>query len=406
MTNRKQVIKSSGLALIMLLALMLIFLAETHMIQGKAQVVPTPTPSPSPTPTIAPTATPKPTATPTPTASSAPTLSNGYVSPTSGTTSTNFSYYITYVDPSGTNPSSTIVVIDNSPHSMSLYTGTASNGIYQYSTALSVTSHTYYFMFTSGLSGQTALFGLPTQFSGPTMTGATPSPTPVPTPGSAALSGGTVNPPKGFTYDTYTFFVNYNDPRGSNASSPYVYIDNVRYLMSLYSGSASNGLYSYGTNSLLAGNHTFYFNFISGSSGQNVTLGLPTQIIGPIVTAITPAPTQAPTPTPTSSPTPEPSQTPIPTIQPTNPPITPNSPSAPSPSPSPSQTPKLQPTPTQPLIPLPTATPSINPNEAYTNSKNYPLWPIAAAAIIGITLIVFLIISRKKSTDPNDEIEF
>ncbi len=388
---------------------MLIFLAETQMIQtGKAQVVPTPTPSPSPTPTITPTATPKPTATPTPaptpTASPVPTLSNGYVSPTSGAASTNFTYYITYVDPSGSNPSSALVEIDNSPHSMSLYMGTSSNGIYQYSTALSITSHTYYFMFTSGLSGQTALFGLPTQFSGPTVTGPTPSPTPVPTPGSATLSGGTVNPPKGFTYDTYTFFVNYNDPRGANSSSQYVYIDNVRYLMSLYSGSASNGLYAFGTNSLLAGNHTFYFNFISGSSGQNVTLGLPTQIIGPIVTATTPAPTQALTPTP--SPTPEPTQTPIPTIQPTNPPITPNLPSSPSPSPSPSPTPKLQPTPTQPLIPLPTTTPSINPNEAYTNSKNYPLWPIAAAAIVGITLIAILTISRKKSKDSDDEIEF
>ncbi len=377
------------------------------MIQtGKAQVLPTPTPSPSPTATPAPSptpaSTPKPTATPTP--SPAPTLSNGYVSPTSGTASTNFSYYITYFDPSGSNPSSALVEIDNIRHSMSLYMGTASNGIYLYSTALSVSSHTYYFMFTSGLSGQTALFGLPTQFSGPTVTGPTSSATPVPTPGPAALSGGSVNPPNGFTYDTYTFFVNYNDPRGANASSPYVYIDNVRYLMSLYSGSASNGLYAYGTNSLSAGNHTFYFNFLSGSSGQNVTLGLPTQIIGPIVTATTPVPTQAPTPTP--SPTPEPTQTPIPTIQPTNPPITSNPTSSPSPSPSASPTPKLQPTPTQPLIQLPTATPSINPNEAYTNNKNYPLWPIAAAAIIGITLIAILMISRKKSKDANDEIEF
>jgi hypothetical protein len=403
MTNRKHCIKSSCFALIILLTYSIVFLAETQMIQtGKAQVVPTPTPSPSPTstptaipsPTTTPTATPKPTATPTP--SPSPTLSNGYVSPTSGTASTNFSYYITYTDPSGSNPSSALVVIDNSPHSMSLYVGTASNGLYQYSTALSVTSHTYYFMFTSGLSGQTALFGLPTQFSGPTMTGPTPSP--VLTPGPATLSGGVVNPPIGFTYDTYTFYVNYNDPRGANASSQFVYIDNVRYPMSLSSGSASNGLYSYGTNSLSAGNHTFYFNFISGSSGQNVTLGLPTQIIGPTVTAPTPAPTQAPTP--------EPTQTSTPTIQPTNPPITPNPTSSPTPNPSPSPTPKHQPTPTQPLIPLPTATPSINPNEAYTNSKNYPLWPIAAAAIIGITLIAILIISRKKSTDPNDEIEF
>jgi len=77
-------------------------------------------------------------------------LSNGYVTPTSGTTHTQFDYYVTYCDLGRRPPDLATVVIDGNSHSMSLSHGTPSNGSYIYSTLLAPSLHNYYFMFTQG----------------------------------------------------------------------------------------------------------------------------------------------------------------------------------------------------------------------------------------------------------------
>jgi len=414
MIKEKHIFIISFLTAVLILSILVLPLAETKKVQAQVPTsspIPTPSPTPRPTttPTPPPTLTPTPTPTPTPsptvkpssTPMLAPTLSNGYVSPTSGTSSTTFTYYVSYYDPSATNPSIQYVIIDNSPHSMGIYSGSGYNGIYRYSTVLAAGSHTYYFMFTSGSSGQTLWFGWPTQIAGPAVTGPTPTPSPPPTP---ALTNGFVNPISGFTFTTYTFFVSYYDPIGATPLSPFVIIDNTSYLMSLYSGNGSNGLYSYGTSSLLNGTHTFYFNFTTGSTRQVLLLAWPNQIIGPTVISPTPAPTPVPTPTP--EPTPEPTPTPPPTEPPTAQPtaIPPPTPK-PIPTPTPSPTPKPMPTQNRvppvaaPAVPTPTATAVINMGTVALTS----LYPVAAIAAIAVILAALLLtLKARKGQQPEE----
>jgi hypothetical protein len=80
-----------------------------------------------------------------------PTLSNGYVSPSSGDTSTTFSYYVTYSDPEGDIPTTKYVYIDGSPYTMTKISGDyVSGAVFRYSTTLSAGSHNYYFYFEDG----------------------------------------------------------------------------------------------------------------------------------------------------------------------------------------------------------------------------------------------------------------
>jgi len=77
-----------------------------------------------------------------------PTLSNGYVSPSSGDTSTTFSYYVTYSDQEGDVPTTKYVYIDGSPYTMTKISGDyVSGAVFKYSTTLSAGSHNYYFNF-------------------------------------------------------------------------------------------------------------------------------------------------------------------------------------------------------------------------------------------------------------------
>lgn len=277
--------------------------------------------------------------------------------------------------------------------------GSAYNGTYHYSTTLPTGSHTFYFMFTGGSSGQTTVWlGWPNQISGPTITA------------SAGLSGGLVNPTSGQTYTTYTFYVNYYDPQGKNATATYVYIDNTPYVMVLYSGSASDGFWGFGTNTLTASTHKFYFLFTSGSSGQNFTFGLPNQISGPTIAAPpTPEPTSTPTPTPNATDTPAPQPTANPTSAPqstTNPTTTSKPAQTPLPTPTANPTPTLNPTATWPTIKtLTTPTSSIIPT-AFYQSNTYPLWAIAAAVIIGVILATALAMKKHQSDEPEDEADF
>ncbi len=85
------------------------------------------------------------------------TLNNGYVSPSSGDTSTTFSYYVTYSDPEGDVPTLKYVYIDGSPHPMAKISGDyVSGAVFRYSTTLSVgLDHNYYFHFEDSVHGHT-----------------------------------------------------------------------------------------------------------------------------------------------------------------------------------------------------------------------------------------------------------
>jgi hypothetical protein len=81
----------------------------------------------------------------------APTLSSGYVTPSSGDTSTTFDYYVTYADADGDAPTTKYVYIDGTEHTMTLTSGSYTSGAtFKYSTTLSAGSHNYYFDFDDG----------------------------------------------------------------------------------------------------------------------------------------------------------------------------------------------------------------------------------------------------------------
>jgi Leucine-rich repeat (LRR) protein/subtilisin family serine protease len=78
-----------------------------------------------------------------------PILSNGLVDPPSGYASTPFYWYVDYYDPDGDLPSTKLVYIDGSGYTMTLYSGSPSDGKYVYGPkSLGVGSHEYYFYFT------------------------------------------------------------------------------------------------------------------------------------------------------------------------------------------------------------------------------------------------------------------
>jgi hypothetical protein len=115
-----------------------------------------------------------------------PALSNGYVDPTSGTTSDTFTYSVDYDDIDGDAPATIQVFIDGSPNTMTLDTGDAWDGTYTYAVSgavLTEGTHTYYFSCTDG-NGGSALLPLTGTETGPTVTSTGP--------GTYTLSG-TVN---------------------------------------------------------------------------------------------------------------------------------------------------------------------------------------------------------------------
>ncbi len=105
-----------------------------------------------------------------PASNNPPQLSNPSVQPSSGTPATDFYYYVNYFDSDGDSPSVMQVYIDSSAYTMSLYSGSASNGVYRYGPKnLSVGwGHNYYFYFEDGNGG---IARLPSSgaYSGPTI---------------------------------------------------------------------------------------------------------------------------------------------------------------------------------------------------------------------------------------------
>lgn len=90
------------------------------------------------------------------TANHSPQLSNDYVNPTSGDTSTNFNFYVTYTDADGDAPTIAWVNIDGTggsySHTMTKISGSYTGGaIYKYTgSGFSVDTHGYNFYFSDG----------------------------------------------------------------------------------------------------------------------------------------------------------------------------------------------------------------------------------------------------------------
>ena len=82
------------------------------------------------------------------------------------------------------------------------------------------------------------------------------------------LTSGDVDPDSGNGTTTFTYTVHYYDQDGDSPSTRYVYIDGSSHIMTLYSGSASDGTYRYQT-TLSSGIHNYYFYFSDGKGGSD-----------------------------------------------------------------------------------------------------------------------------------------
>ena len=190
-----------------------------------------------------------------------PVLSNGSVTPTTGNTSTTFTYKVTYSDADNDTPVIKWVYIDNIPYNMSYVSGNYIYGaIYQYSTKLNVGNHTYYFYFYDGIN--TTRLPLSGTYPGPTVSGSGGSNNP------PTLSQGSVSPSAGDNNTLFTYKVTYKDLDNDNPVIKKVYIDNQGYTMSYVSGNNTAGaIYQYKTK-LSVGNHNYYFYFTDGNNGS------------------------------------------------------------------------------------------------------------------------------------------
>ena len=192
-----------------------------------------------------------------------PQLSNPLVEPPSGSSSTNFYYYVHYYDSDGDSPSVKQVYIDFMPYTMRLYSGSASNGIYRYGPQnLPVKSHNYYFYFDDGKGGIARLPASGT-YSGPSVS--PPNQPPL-------MANGYVTPSSGDTSTTFNYYVNYRDSDGDAPTTKYVYVDGSPHAMTKISGDYTPGATFQYSTTLSAGNHNFYFYF---DDGQGDTARLP-----------------------------------------------------------------------------------------------------------------------------------
>ena len=83
----------------------------------------------------------------------APVLSAGGVDPGTGDPTTTFTFSVDYEDADGDSPTTIEVDIDGTAFAMTLFSGSADNGTYQYSTTLSAGSHNYFFYCEDGQGG-------------------------------------------------------------------------------------------------------------------------------------------------------------------------------------------------------------------------------------------------------------
>ncbi len=89
------------------------------------------------------------------------------VNPATGRPGITYTFTVRYTDQDGNVPSVKNVVIDGTPHAMSLVSGQLpANGLYSYAMTLSLGSHSFYFYFEDG-HGESALAPLAGEMRGP-----------------------------------------------------------------------------------------------------------------------------------------------------------------------------------------------------------------------------------------------
>ncbi len=193
----------------------------------------------------------------------APTLTSGYVSPASGSTSTYFTYTVTYTDADNNAPSYVRVYVDGSYSTMSKQNSgdvTYTDGcVYVYSRTIASGSHNYYFYASDGY----ATFQTST-YSGPTVQ-ANRAPT---------LASESVSPSTGGASTYFTFSVTYSDADNNAPSYVRVYIDSTYHDMTKQNSGdntyTDGVVYEYRATATV-GSHSYSFRCSDGSLTTSTT---------------------------------------------------------------------------------------------------------------------------------------
>ncbi len=178
----------------------------------------------------------------------------GAVSPTQGGTNDTFTYSILYTK-TGT-PAIHNVIIDGVAHAMTNMGPAPRGTLYQYSTKLALGSHSFSFTFSDGTGTLTIPYNVP--FPGPDIN---PFYLQNKTITTTALPGQTVN-----------YSVQYVSPANKAPTLAQVLIDMVPYNLTPSGGTnyTKGVTYSYSTNTLPVGEHTFRFRFDDSSDGSDL----------------------------------------------------------------------------------------------------------------------------------------
>ena len=162
-------------------------------------------------------------------------------------------YSATYSSPTGTPPTRTDVIIDNTTYKMQSNGSTNyQKGVtYKFSiSTLGVGSHYYRYVFDDG--------------SGPAIfAGSQPSVTPI------TVKGSSVKPTSGTSSTPFTFTTTYTNSQGAAPTSALLYVDTTSYPLTFVSGSYSTGAVYSTTLTLPSGKHTFSFVFSDSQTVQS-----------------------------------------------------------------------------------------------------------------------------------------
>jgi len=179
-----------------------------------------------------------------------PTLSEGGVNPSTGNTTTLFTFQVKYIDSNNTPPTAVYVYIDGQPHSMWWpgYNYTTGEWCY-YWTRLSAGNHSYYFT----AINSNGSYRLPSSGSYSLYVA------PYYVPPRITLTSGSVTPRQGNTSTNFTFSVRYIHNKGWSPTFVNVVIDGVARNMSVPQGNFSSGISCTYTTNLSLGDHSYYF---------------------------------------------------------------------------------------------------------------------------------------------------
>lgn len=193
-----------------------------------------------------------------------PSLSDGDVDPASGDSTTTFTFSVRYSDQDGDSPTIMNVVIDGTPHEMSLVSGSASNGVYTFETTagtLDVGTHSYHFYFEDEFCQCPTRLPSEGTYSGPMVNNSCPT-----------LTNYGFEPERGDFTTSFRFGVGYYDPDGHLPTVKNIVIDGTPHEMTNLYG----GVYILDATGadLGVGIHTHYFSF---DDGHGCTTRLPSE---------------------------------------------------------------------------------------------------------------------------------